>query len=81
VVDYWDADLCAVGVARPDNHGVLVYVNTFRKPPDHFFVGLELPPPTAKVDYPYNPAGHFEVKSFNELVELIQHHFLSYPTV
>ena len=80
MVDYWDADLCAVGVERPDNHGVLVYVNTFRKPPDHFFLSLEFPP-TAGVDYPYTLAGDFEVKSFNELEELIQKHFSSYPTV
>jgi hypothetical protein len=32
VVDYWDADLYAIAVVRPDNHGVLVYINTFRKP-------------------------------------------------
>jgi hypothetical protein len=79
VVDYWDADLCAVAVVRPDNHGVLVYINTFRRPVDHYFVSLELPP-TAGADYPYTPAGDFEVKSFSELVELIQKHFSSYSS-
>lgn len=78
VVDHWDGDLMAIGIARPDNHDVLVYVCTFRKPPDEYFVSLELPP-DPNDDYPYTPAGDYEVKSFDELVELIRRHFSSYP--
>jgi hypothetical protein len=37
VVDYWDADLGAVAVVRPENHGVLVSINTFAGPPTTIF--------------------------------------------
>jgi hypothetical protein len=42
-------------------------------------VNLELPP-TPGVEYPYTAAGNFEAGSFNDLVDLIQKHFLSYPS-
>jgi hypothetical protein len=32
VVDHWKCDLRAIGVARPDNHSVLVCISTFGKP-------------------------------------------------
>jgi hypothetical protein len=46
VIDHWEGDLCAVGVARPDEHGILVYVSTFGEPEGSYFVSLELPPPS-----------------------------------
>jgi len=74
VVDHWDADLCAIGIARPDDHRVLVYVCTFGQQAGAYFVSLELPP-TAGSDLPYSSAGEQEAKSFDELVEIIQRHF------
>ena len=29
VVDHWDSDLCAVGIAAPDDPDRLVYVSTY----------------------------------------------------
>ena len=74
VVDHWDADLCAIGIARPDDHRVLVYVCTFGQQAGTYAVSLELPP-TADSDLPYSSAGEQEARSFNELVEIIQKHF------
>lgn len=77
VVDHWDADLCAVGIARPDNHRVLVYINTFGQAEGTYFVSLEIPPkPTDKewADHPYTPAGDCEAHSFDPLVEIVQKH-------
>jgi hypothetical protein len=34
IVDHWDADLCAVGVAKPSDHARLVYISTW-PPADH----------------------------------------------
>ncbi len=74
VVDYWEADLCAVGIARPDSHGVLVYVCTYGRTDDRYFVSLELPAPAGS-DMPYAAAGEQDAASFEELLEIIQRHF------
>ena len=45
IVDHWDGDLCAIGIARPDDHGTLAYICTFGEPENCYYVELELPPP------------------------------------
>jgi hypothetical protein len=50
----------AVGIGKTDNHGVLVYISIFRKPPDEYFVSVELPPAPDE-DRPYTPVGDLEV--------------------
>lgn len=73
VVDHWESDLCAIGVARPDNPRVLVYISTFRRHDDTCFVGLELPA-AAGSDPPYTQAGERVTKNFGELLTIIQRH-------
>ena len=78
VVDHWNADLCAIGIARTDDHGVLVYISTFGKREGEYFVSLELPPRPGEeqwANHPYTPAGEQDAKTFDELVEIIQGHF------
>ena len=78
VVDHWKGDLCATGVARPDNHSVLVYISTFGKTVDDYFVSMELPTqPGAEQlgDFPYSPAGEEQVEGFDRLVQIIERHF------
>ena len=78
VVDHWESDLSAVGVARPDNHGVLVYLSTFGEPEDSYFASLELPHRLGDepwANHPYTPAGEQRVRGFDALVRLIQGHF------
>lgn len=36
VVDHWDADLFAIGVARTGMPTHLVYLSTFNQPPGHY---------------------------------------------
>ncbi len=76
VVDHWDADLFAVGIAKPDDHDVLAYVCTYGRAVDNYFVSLELPPELDS-DLPYRNAGDFEVQTFDELIEIILDHFLN----
>ncbi len=71
VVDHWDADLHAIGIARPSEPGVLVYVSTWRQPPGKFFCSLELPPPPGD-DAPYRPAGDSGGVEFPEVLRLIR---------
>jgi hypothetical protein len=78
VVDHWDADLCAVGIARPDNHGILVYVSTYRRADQNYFVSLELPPDPGD-ELGYKDMGERETKGFDELVDVIRKHFGNEP--
>jgi hypothetical protein len=74
VVDHWESDLFSIGIARPDNHGVLVYICTFERPPENYFVSIELPPKLG-TGLPYTPCGDFQVEGSNELVHIIRKHF------
>jgi hypothetical protein len=72
IVDHWEADLCAVGIARPDNHEVLVYISTCSLPEHGYFVSLELP--SVEEDFPYQAAGEFDDLDFEALVSIIKRH-------
>jgi hypothetical protein len=72
IVDHWEADLCAVGIARPDNHAVLIYISTCSLPDKGYYASLELPSVTE--DFPYQPAGNFDDLDFEGLVNVIKVH-------
>jgi hypothetical protein len=77
VVDHWELDLCAVGIARRGESKVLVYVSTHGQPESTYFVSLELPPESGNqewANHPYTPAGECVARSFEELVEVIRKH-------
>lgn len=73
IVDHWEADLYAIGLARPDNSHVLVYISTFHLPEGEYFVSIELPPEEGD-DIPYQPSGEFHNVDFRGLVGLIKRH-------
>ena len=62
VVDHWESDLCAIGIARPDNHDVLVYISTNGESDERCSVSLELPPQPGS-DIPYTAAGDHDAAS------------------
>src|SRR5262245_31754550 len=76
VVDHWESDLCAVGIARPDDHAQLVYVCTYGLPNGRYFASLEFPAQGAEqsANHPYTPAGERDGLSFEGLVRIIQKH-------
>ena len=41
VVDHWESDLCAVGVADPRNPRVLAYVSTWSQPEGRYYLVLD----------------------------------------
>jgi hypothetical protein len=73
VVDHWD-DSFATGIARPDNHGVLVYVSTHDCRKNKYWVSLELPP-TAGDAAAYVPAGDLRAHGIQELASIVRSHF------
>lgn len=73
VVDHWE-DSFATGIARPDNHGVLVYVSTHDHRKNKYWVSLELPP-RAGDDALYVPAGEHLAHGIPELASIVRTHF------
>jgi hypothetical protein len=43
IVDHWDADECAIGIARADQPRRLVYISTFETGPDRYAYDCEEP--------------------------------------
>jgi hypothetical protein len=73
VVDHWEANFHGVGVAKKENHSVLVYIDTFGKTPDTYYVELESPP-EADSGQPLKSAGVFDPVNFDELSSLVGRH-------
>lgn len=69
VVDHWDADLFATGVARADDPATLVYVSTYQRPAGRYMYECERAGSDA-----YAVAGHADDVSLERLIEVVQHH-------
>jgi hypothetical protein len=78
IVDRWDADLCAVGIASPSNHAVLAYISTWRMPPGRITVHLELPA-TPGSDMPYTPGAEYDAVTTEEAISIIAAHLFGSP--
>ena len=74
VVDRWDGDLCAIGIASPTAPGRLVYVNTHGMPTDRAYADVEFPP-LPDEDLPYRQGPKYPDLTFDELATLIRQHF------
>lgn len=74
VVDHWDTDSFATGIARPDNHRVLVYVSTHHLRNNKYWISLELPP-AAGDDDAYVSAGERRAQGIQELASIVRAHF------
>ena len=73
VVDHWEADLCAIGVASPRNVQVLVYISCLSDQPGQFWYVLEVPPVPGS-DRLYEEVGHESGVSFEELAMRVAQH-------
>jgi hypothetical protein len=70
IVDHWDSDRMAVGVARPDDHGVLAYIAAWD---NGFYVELELPAPSGD-DLPYAVAAQHSGLNAEQVVQTVVGH-------
>lgn len=71
IVDHWEQDLIAVGIASPRNHQILVYIGVYD---DGYHAELELPPVTED-DGRYRVAGRYSGLSFDQLANIVDTHF------
>lgn len=69
-VDYWDADLTALGVEKAGSPGWLVYFSTCGCEPGRYYVDLELPPAEGS-DLPYEQGESFQDVDFDTLVSIV----------
>lgn len=74
IVDHWESDLCAVGIASRRDHGVLAYLSCFGEPEGRWHVELELPPLPSD-DLPYRDAGRFPDLDVEAAAAIIRRHF------
>jgi hypothetical protein len=75
VVDHWPADPLAVGVARPDDSAVLVYVSVesaFTGEAVKYYVALELEP--AGPHETFRAAGDFHRLTLGEIPAIVGRH-------
>jgi hypothetical protein len=56
MVDHWDADMFAVGIARPGSPSQLVYISTWNCHPDRYIIELEASP-ASDSNIPYATGG------------------------
>lgn len=79
VIDHWPDDLMAIGIASPQNAGVLAYIAVTPEADDAYFVSLELPPEGEWADHPYTPGDERNECGIDELVATISAHLRRAP--
>ena len=72
VVDHWDGDRLAIGIARRDDHQRLAYIKQIERAA-RFFVALEAAPVPGS-DLPYAPAGEHDNLSIAEVIRVVGDH-------
>lgn len=72
LVDHWDADLFAIGVAHRDDERRLVYVSTFKRAPGRYDYQCEAPSGPDATDFETTAAG--DDVGFEELVRAMVLH-------
>ena len=68
VVDHWDADLFAIGVAKVDDPRILVYVSTYQHPTGKFYVECEVPNGPEPSDYRVQQQGEVDLEALLEIL-------------
>ncbi len=72
--DYWEADLCAIGVSSTPFEGRLVYISTFGKPTGKYDYQCEQLRSGAREDTDYEIIAEGHNVDYDELVAAIERH-------
>jgi len=80
LVENWDADLCAIGIKNLTDRKHLIYISTYNKPTDYYFVEIEKL--NSKTDLEnYDVIGDFDEITFEELSKLITKYLYLQPNL
>lgn len=71
-VDHWEADRCAIGIAREGDRARLVYVSTFDRGDGRYFFACEMAP--TESDRVYRESAEGECATYAELVDVLVRH-------
>ena len=74
LVDHWEDDLAAVGIARADNERVLAYISTYGLAPGRYYLELETPGPSADTT-DYHVVQRSESMDYEALCRAVAKHF------
>ena len=72
VKDYWDADLCAIGITNREGN-CLIYISTFAKERNYYYVSLERVHPQSHK--PNASQKEFDNLSLSDLESLVRNYF------
>ncbi len=71
VVDHWDGDRCAVGVAAENRPRQLVYISTFNRKANRYYFECEAPTGDNPTDFKTTDEGEVD---FTALVAVMEKH-------
>ena len=74
VGDHWEGDLCAIGLAMPCDHSMLVYISSFGHPDGQYSYETELPP-GPDTDGQYATADRSSACNYDDLLKAIKKHW------
>jgi len=74
ILDYWEADLCAIGIASLSSNRRLAYVSTFGKPEGRFDYQCELLPEGVECDTDYDIVDEGVDVGFVDLLKAMERH-------
>jgi hypothetical protein len=73
VVDLWESDPGAIGIANIADRRILVYISVNDSAP-LYFLSFESPPAGEWADHPYTPGAEQCVEMLSEVVALVRKH-------
>lgn len=71
VKDHWDGDNCAIGLTNKDDKN-LVYISTYEKKNNEYFVELESPAENENEEY--KNCGSFDIINIDRVEEIVRAH-------
>ncbi len=77
LTNYWDSDLCAIGIKNSKDSNNLIYISTYKIKKKHYFVEVE--DSNQKVVLSGYKSGEFWERSFDELSEIIKEYLCLKP--
>jgi uncharacterized protein (DUF433 family) len=73
ILDHWDGDMSAIGLARPESPDQLVYIPTWDRAPGRYLVELETAPALGS-KLPYEMVGRYEEVDQESLLGIVREH-------
>ncbi len=74
-VDFWDGDLCAVGILRRNTNIRLVYISTFNLSPDQYYYECEVADSVKSIGKGnYRVVAKGRVEELSALIEVVKSH-------